>query len=74
MKNLKEINWGNYTQAYKAIHDAIHGINTAHSISFTRNSAGYITQIQVTDGTTTKTITITRDPANFVEHISENIS
>jgi hypothetical protein len=71
---LSEINWGNYTEAYKAIHDAIHGIRTAHNISVTRNSAGYITQIQVTDGSTTKTITITRDPANFVEQISENVS
>ena len=71
---MSEINWGNYTEAYKAIHDAIHGIRTAHNISMTRNNAGYITQIQVTHNSTTKTITITRDPTNFIEQIQENIS
>ena len=71
---MSEINWGNYTEAYKAIHDAIHGIRTQHNVSITRNNAGYITQIQVTNGSTTKTITITRDPANFIEQISENLT
>jgi hypothetical protein len=71
---MSEINWGNYTEAYKAIHDAIHGIQTPHNISITRNPAGYITQIQVTDSSTTKTITVTRDSANLVEQIQENIS
>jgi len=71
---LSEINWGNYTEAYKAIHDAIHGIQTPHNVSITRNNAGYITQLQVTHGSVTKTITITRNPANFIEQISENIS
>jgi len=71
---MSEINWGNYTEAYEAIHDAIHGIRTPHNISITRNNAGYITQLQVTHGSVTKTITITRDPANFIEQISENIS
>jgi len=71
---LSEINWGNYTDAYKAIHDAIHGIRTPHNISITRNNAGYVTQLQVTHGSVTKTITITRNPSNFIEQISENIS
>ena len=71
---MSEINWGNYAEAYQAIHDAIHGIRTAHNISVTRNSAGYITEIQVTSGSVTKTITITRNPANFIEEIQENIS
>jgi hypothetical protein len=71
---MSEINWGNYTEAYRAIHDAIHGIRTPHSVSITRNPAGYITEVKVTHGSVTKTITITRDPANFIEQISENIS
>jgi hypothetical protein len=71
---MSEINWGNYKEAYKAIHDAIHGIRTPHNISITRNPAGYITHLQVTSGAITKTITITRNPANFIEQISENIS
>jgi len=71
---MSEINWGNYTEAYKAIHDSIHGIRTPHNVSITRNPAGYITQLQVTNGAVTKTITITRNPANFIEQISENIS
>jgi hypothetical protein len=69
---MSEINWGNYKEAYKAIHDAIHGIRTPHNISISRNPAGYITQLQVTSGSLTKTIT--RNPANFIEQISENIS
>ena len=69
---MSEINWGNYTQAYKAIHNAIHGIQTAHNTTITRNPAGYITQIQTTDGNTTKTVTITRNPANFITQITEN--
>ncbi|PVX27037.1 MAG: hypothetical protein CW716_04380 [Candidatus Bathyarchaeum sp.] len=71
---MSEINWGNYADAYKAIHDAIHGIRTAHNVSVIRNLAGYITEIQVTSGSVTKTITITRDSANFIEQIQENIS
>ncbi|HDQ07100.1 MAG TPA: hypothetical protein ENN36_10335 [Candidatus Bathyarchaeota archaeon] len=71
---MSEINWGNYKEAYRAIHEAIHGIRTPHNISITRNQAGYITQLQVTDGSVTKTVTITRNPANFIEQISENIS
>jgi len=71
---LSEINWGNYTEAYKAIHDAIHGIRTPNNVSITRNNAGYVTQLQVTHGSVTKTITITRNPSNFIEQISENIS
>jgi hypothetical protein len=71
---LSEINWGNYTEAYKAIHDAIHGVRTPHNVSVTRNQAGYITEIQVTSNSVTKTITITRDSANFIEQIQENIS
>jgi hypothetical protein len=71
---MSEINWGNYKEAYKEIHDAIHGIRTAHNVSVTRNAAGYITEIQVTGESATKTITITRNPANFVEQISETIS
>jgi hypothetical protein len=71
---MSEINWGNYTEAYRAIHDAIHGIRTPHNVSITRNPAGYITEVQVTHGSVTKTITITRDPANFIEEISENTS
>jgi hypothetical protein len=71
---MSEINWGNYKEAYRAIHDAIHGIRTVHSISVTRNQAGYITQLQVISGSVTKTITITRNPANFIEQIQENIS
>jgi hypothetical protein len=70
---LSEINWGNYTEAYKAIHDAVHGIRTCQNVSLTRNRAGYITKIQVSDGTVTKTVTVTRDSANFIEQISENI-
>ncbi|PVX24522.1 MAG: hypothetical protein CW691_07340 [Candidatus Bathyarchaeum sp.] len=70
---MSEINWGNYTEAYKAIHDAIHGIQTPHNVTITRNNEGYITQLQVTDGTVTKTVTITRNSANFIEQISENI-
>ena len=71
---MSEINWGNYADAYRAIHDAMHGIRTSHSISITRNQAGYITELQVTSGSVTKTITITRNPANFIEQIQENIS
>ena len=71
---MSEINWGNYAEAYQAIHDAIHGIRTPHNVSVTRNQAGYITEIQVTSGAVTKTITITRNPANFIEQIQENIS
>jgi hypothetical protein len=71
---MSEINWGNYTEAYKAIHDAIHGIRTAHNVAITRNQAGYITEIQVTSGSVTKTITVSRDSANFIEEIQENIS
>ncbi|MCW4016818.1 MAG: hypothetical protein NWF06_10645 [Candidatus Bathyarchaeota archaeon] len=71
---MSETNWGNYTEAYKAIHDAIHGIKTPHTVTITRDDAGYITQLQVTSDTTTKTVTITRDPAKFIEQISENIS
>jgi len=71
---MSEINWGNYTEAYRAIHDAIHGIRTAHNVSITRNPAGYVTEVQVTHGSVTKTITITRDPANFIEEISEVVS
>jgi hypothetical protein len=71
---MSEINWGNYTEAYRAIHDAIHGIRTPHSVSITRNSAGYITEVHVTHGSVTKTITITRDPSNFIEEISEFVS
>jgi hypothetical protein len=71
---MSEINWGNYKEAYKAIHDAIHGLRTSHNVSVTRNSAGYITEIQLTGDSVTKTITITRDSANFVEQISETIS
>jgi len=69
---MSEINWGNYKEAYRAIHDAIHGIRTPHNISITRNQAGHITQLQVTGDSVTKTIT--RNPANFIEQISENIS
>jgi hypothetical protein len=68
---MNKINWGNYTQAYKAIHDAIHGIQTPHNTQITRNPAGYITQIQITHNTTTKTITITRNPNNLITQISE---
>jgi len=71
---MSEINWGNYTEAYRAIHDAIHGIRTAHNVSITRNPAGYVTEVQVTHGSVTKTITINRDPANFIEEISEVVS
>jgi transcriptional regulatory protein LevR len=71
---MSEVNWGNYTEAYKAIHDAIHGIRTSNNISITRNEAGYVTAILVTQGSVTKTITITRDPSNFITEISENIS
>ena len=71
---MSEINWGNYKEAYKAIHDAIHGIRTANNVSITRNAAGYITEVQVTHDSVTKTITITRNPANLIEQISENIS
>ena len=71
---MSEINWGNYKEAYRTIHDAIHGIRTPHNISITRNQAGYITQLQVTSDAVTKTITITRNPANFIEQIQENIS
>jgi hypothetical protein len=71
---MSEINWGNYAEAYEAIHDAIHGIRTPHNVSVTRNKSGYITEIQVTNGSVTKTITITRDSANFIEQIQENIS
>ena len=71
---MSEINWGNYTEAYKAIHDAIHGVRTPHNVSVTRNQAGYVTEIQVTSNSVTKTITITRDSANFIEQIQENIS
>jgi len=71
---MSEINWGNYTEAYRAIHDAIHGIRTPHNVSITRNAAGYITEVQVTHGSVTKTITITRDPSNFIEEISEFVS
>ena len=71
---MSEINWGNYTEAYRAIHDAIHGIQTAHNVSITRNQAGYITQLQIVSDSATKTITITRNPANFIEQISETIS
>jgi len=71
---MSEINWGNYTEAYRAIHDAIHGIRTPHNVSITRNPAGYITEVQVTQGSVTKTIMITRDPSNFIEEISEFVS
>jgi len=71
---MSEINWGNYKEAYKAIHDAIHGIRTANNVSITRNAAGYITEVQVTHDSVTKTVTITRNPANLIEQISENIS
>ena len=71
---MSEINWGNYAEAYKAIHNAIHGVKTAHNVSITRNAAGYITEIQVTQGSVTKTITITRDPDGFISQIQENIS
>ncbi|MFA5364702.1 MAG: hypothetical protein WC325_05915 [Candidatus Bathyarchaeia archaeon] len=70
---MSEINWGNYTEAYKAIHDAVHGIRSCQSIVVTHNSAGYITQIRVSNGEVTKTITVTRDSANFIEQISENL-
>jgi len=71
---MSEINWGNYKEAYKAIHDAIHGIRTPHNISITATQQATSPEVQVTHGSLTKTITITRDPANFIEQISENIS
>lgn len=71
---MSEVNWGNYADAYKAIHDTIHGIRTPHNVSITRNAAGYVTEIQVTHGSVMKTITITRDPSNFITGISEFVS
>ena len=71
---MSEVNWGNYADAYKAIHDAIHGIRTPHNVSITRNAAGYVTEIQVTHDSVMKTITITRDPSNFITGISEFVS
>jgi len=71
---MVDINWGNYAEAYRAIHDAIHGIRTPHNVLITRNAAGYITEIQVMFGSVTKTITITRDSSNFITGISESIS
>jgi len=71
---MVDINWGNYAEAYRAIHDAIHGICTPHNVLITRNEAGYITEIRIMFGSITKTITITRDSGNFITGISESIS
>jgi hypothetical protein len=68
---MSEVNWGNYAEAYRTIHDAIHGIRTPNNVSITRNAVGYVKEIQVTHGSITKTITITRDPSNFITGISE---
>ena len=71
---MGDINWGNYAEAYRAIHDAIHGIRTPHNVLITRNAGGYITEIQIAYGAITKTIMITRDSSNFITGISESIS
>lgn len=71
---MRDVNWGNYAEAYKAIHDAIHGIRTPHNVLFTRNAAGYVTEIRITYGSVTKTVTISRDSSNFISGISESVS
>ena len=40
------------------------------SINLTRNGDGYVTQIEMTIGTTTYTKTITRDASNYITNIS----
>ena len=71
---MSDVNWGNYAEAYRTIHDAIHGIRTPHNVLITRNAAGYVTEIRVTHGSVTKTVTITRDSNNFIAGISESVS
>jgi len=43
-------------------------------VEITRNSQGFITQIKITQGKTTRTITITRDAQNRIVSISETIT
>ncbi|MCW4005361.1 MAG: hypothetical protein NWF04_01990 [Candidatus Bathyarchaeota archaeon] len=71
---MSETNWGNYSKAYKAIHDAIHGLRSVQNVSVTRNEAGYITELELSDGEVTKTVTVVRNSANLIEQILENIS